>query len=77
IDQMIWSTRPDGHHDYFNQRWYGFTGAPDGATEGEAWNDMFHPDDRDRAWSVWRRSLATGEPYHIEYRLRHRSGRYR
>lgn len=77
IDQMIWSTRPDGHHDYFNQRWYAFTGVPDGGTEGEAWNDMFHPDDRDHAWSVWRRSLATGEPYHIEYRLRHRSGRYR
>jgi signal transduction histidine kinase len=38
---------------------------------------MFHPDDRDRAWSVWRQCLETGEPYHIEYRLRHRSGQYR
>ena len=39
--------------------------------------DSFHPDDQDRAWSTWRRSLVTGEPYHIEYRLRHRSGNYR
>ena len=22
VDQMIWSTRPDGYHDYFNDRWY-------------------------------------------------------
>ena len=77
IDQMVWSTRPDGYHDFYNQRWYDYTGVPAGSTDGEAWNGMFHPDDRARAWSVWHRSLATGEPYRIEYRLRHRSGQYR
>jgi PAS domain S-box-containing protein len=77
IDQMIWSTRPDGYHDYFNQRWYDYTGVPDGTTDGEGWNGMFHPEDQDRAWTRWRHSLATGEPYEIEYRLRHRSGDYR
>ncbi len=77
IDQMIWSTQPDGYHDYYNDRWYEYTGVPHGSTDGEAWNDMFHPDDRERAWSVWGRSLASGEPYGIEYRLRHRSGEYR
>ncbi|HET9427333.1 MAG TPA: PAS domain-containing protein [Allosphingosinicella sp.] len=77
IDQMIWSTRPDGFHDYYNHRWYEFTGMPEGSTDGEEWNGMFHPDDQERAWSVWRQSLATGDPYEIEYRLRHRSGEYR
>jgi two-component sensor histidine kinase len=38
---------------------------------------MFHPDDQDLAWKKWRHSLATGEPYEIEYRLRHHSGDYR
>ena len=74
---MIWSTLPDGYHDYFNARWYEFTGVPQGSTDGEEWNGMFHPDDQDHAWEIWRRSLATGEPYEIEYRLRHRSGEYR
>lgn len=77
IDQMIWSTQPDGYHDYYNDRWYQYTGVPPGSTDGEAWNGMFHPDDQERAWAVWQHSLATGEPYHIEYRLRHRSGQYR
>ncbi|UFN49987.1 PAS domain-containing protein [Roseomonas sp. OT10] len=77
IDQMVWSTRPDGYHDYYNERWYEYTGVPRGSTDGEAWNGMFHPEDRDRARRVWRRSLATGEPYRIEYRLRHCSGQYR
>ncbi len=74
---MVWSTLPDGFHDYYNARWYQFTGVPDGSTDGEAWNGMFHPDDQERAWARWRKSLETGEPYEIEYRLRHRSGDYR
>lgn len=77
MPQMVWSTLPDGYHDYYNARWYEYTGVPAGSTDGEGWNDMFHPDDRDRAWTAWRHSLDTGEPYQIEYRLRHRSGEYR
>ncbi|WP_120010343.1 PAS domain-containing sensor histidine kinase [Teichococcus vastitatis] len=77
VEQLIWSTRPDGYHDYYNERWYEYTGLVPGSTDGEAWNGVFHPEDRERAWTVWRRSLETGEPYHIEYRLRHRSGQYR
>ena len=77
MPQMVWSTRPDGFHDYYNARWYEFTGMPEGSTNGEEWNGMFHPEDRERAWAEWRKSLATGEPYQIEYRLRHRSGDYR
>lgn len=77
IDQMVWSTLPDGFHDYFNERWYDFTGVPHGSTDGKGWADIFHPDDRDRAWEQWRHSLATGDPYRIEYRLRHHTGTYR
>ncbi len=77
VDQMIWSTLPDGAHDYFNQTWYDYTGVPPGSTDGEGWSAIFHPDDRQRAWDTWHHSLHTGEPYHIEYRLRHRTGIYR
>lgn len=77
MPQMVWSTLPDGYHDYYNARWYEYTGVPAGSTDGEGWNNMFHPDDQDRAWGRWRRSLETGEPYEIEYRLRHHSGDYR
>jgi PAS domain S-box-containing protein len=77
MPQMVWSTLPDGFHDYYNARWYEFTGVPVGSTDGEAWNGMFHPDDQERAWARWRHSLDTGEPYEIEYRLRHHSGDYR
>ncbi len=77
MPQMVWSTLPDGFHDYYNARWYEFTGVPEGSTDGEGWNGMFHPDDQERAWAVWRRSLETGDPYEIEYRLRNAKGEYR
>lgn len=77
MPQMVWSTLPDGDHDYYNARWYEFTGAPAGSTDGEGWAEMFHPDDQAEAWRRWKQSLLTGEPYEVEYRLRHRSGQYR
>ncbi|MDP9095760.1 MAG: PAS domain-containing protein, partial [Pseudomonadota bacterium] len=77
IDQMVWSTRPDGYHDYFNQRWYEFTGTDPGSTSGKSWVGVFHPDDRAETERIWAASLSTGRPYHREYRLKHNSGRYR
>ncbi|MCB4820497.1 PAS domain-containing protein [Roseicella aerolata] len=77
MPQMVWATQPDGFHDYYNRRWYEFTGVPAGSTDGEGWNGVFHPEDQERAWARWRHSLATGEPYEIEYRLRRADGVYR
>ena len=77
MPQMVWSTLPDGSHDYYNARWYEFTGVPVGSTDGEGWTGMFHEDDQADSWKKWNHSLATGEPYEVEYRLRHHSGDYR
>ena len=77
MPQMVWSTPPDGLTDYFNARWYEFTGAPQGSTEGANWTSAFHPDDRARAWDAWNAAVATGDPYEIEYRLQNRDGDYR
>lgn len=77
MPQIVWATRPDGYHEFYNARWYEFTGVPHGSTDGEGWKGVFHPDDEKAAMRLWRNSLATGEPYEVEYRLRHRSGEYR
>jgi PAS domain S-box-containing protein len=77
VPQIVWVALPNGYHEYYNRRWYEFIGVPPGASDGEEWNVVFHPDDRERALATWRRSLVTGEPYEIEYRLRNHSGEYR
>ncbi|WP_017670876.1 PAS domain-containing protein [Blastomonas sp. AAP53] len=77
MPQMVWSTLPDGFHDYYNARWYEFTGVPQGSTDGEGWNGMFHPDDQEHSRRVWQHALETGDQYEVTYRLRHHSGEYR
>ena len=34
VPQMVWSALPDGQPDYFNQRWYDFTGMSAGEVGG-------------------------------------------
>jgi diguanylate cyclase (GGDEF)-like protein/PAS domain S-box-containing protein len=77
VPHIVWSALPDGHNDFHNQRWYEFSGLPLGSALGGQWSNSVHPDDKDQAWAKTRHSLATGEPYEIEYRLRHHSGEYR
>jgi PAS domain S-box-containing protein len=77
IPQMVWTTGPDGYHEYYNRQWYVFTGLPEGTTDGEGWQQVLHPADLQRTIEVWHHSLTTGEAYEIEYRLRDRQGQYR
>jgi diguanylate cyclase (GGDEF)-like protein/PAS domain S-box-containing protein len=77
MPQVVWSSLPDGYHDYFNKQWYDFTGISEGSADREGWSKVYHPEDRERAWKTWKHSLATGEPFEIQYRLRHHSGQYR
>ena len=77
MPQMLWSTRPDGSADYYNARWYEFTGAAEGSSDNDGWYDLVHAEDTERASLEWQRSIDSGEPYEIEYRLRHVDDGYR
>ena len=77
LPQMIWATRADGYHYFYNKQWYDYTGLTFDQTKDTGWNAVFHPEDQDRAWKLWRHSLETGEPYDIEYRCRRFDGEYR
>jgi hypothetical protein len=78
MPQFVWDARPDGYAEYFNRRCYEYCGLTPDETAGEGWLQVVHPDDRARAVDRWKWSLATGEPYEIEYRFRRASdGAYR
>ena len=77
MPQMVWSARPDGRHDYHNRRWHEYTGIPPDGGHCEAWRALFRSGDLSRAIAAWRRSLATGEPYQAEYRVKRADGTWR
>lgn len=74
IPQMVWTMAGDGTNEYYNARWWEFTGC---RPEGFSRADLIHADDRQRVMNLWREKFASGEPYEAEYRLKHVSGGYR
>ncbi|MBZ9730044.1 PAS domain-containing sensor histidine kinase [Salegentibacter sp. JZCK2] len=76
MPQMVWATQPDGYHDFYNQRWFDFTGLSYEETKDKGWSLVLHPDDYERTWEVWQKSLETGAIYEIEYRMRKFDGTY-
>ncbi|HEY0007724.1 MAG TPA: response regulator [Tepidisphaeraceae bacterium] len=77
VPQIVWVVDPHGKYEYFNERWYQFTGVTEDSTILADWSRLFHPDDQERVRQHWRKCLASGETYEIEYRLLHNSGTYR
>jgi PAS domain S-box-containing protein len=74
---LVWTATPEGQRDYFNPRWLAFTGKDVAAETGEQWLADLHPDDRARVHQQWQQSVASGDTYQVEYRLRRHDGQYR
>ncbi|WP_210517470.1 PAS domain-containing protein [Hymenobacter terricola] len=74
---LIWTSDATGERDYLNSRWLAFTGKPLGRQTGWQWTEDLHPEDQARVLEVWQHSLATGDLYQVEYRLRRHDDQYR
>ncbi len=77
IPQEIWSGPPDGSLDFCNAQWRSSTGFTQQELQGEGWQRMLHPDDRERVLKAWGESVANGTPYEQEERHRAAGGQYR
>jgi PAS domain S-box-containing protein len=78
IPQIVWTAQPDGSVDYYNERWYEYTGLTLDQTQGWGWDAVLHPNDVQPCLDRWKQSVETGEIYEIEYRFRRASdGQYR
>lgn len=76
IPGMVFTTRPDGYCDYQSQQWVDYTGVPMAEHLGSGWNKLLHPDDRPRAFAVWRDAVEGRGLYELEYRVRRHDGQY-
>ncbi len=72
--QVTWTALPDGQLDRVSRRWEDWTGK---SGLGEGWAEGLHPDDRAATLTAWAHSIATGEPYDVEHRVKSMEGTYR
>jgi PAS domain S-box-containing protein len=72
--QVTWTSRADGQLNRVSNRWNVWTGT---SGLGGSWIEAIHPDDREPSIEAWSLSVASGEPYDIEHRVKMRDGSYR
>jgi diguanylate cyclase (GGDEF)-like protein/PAS domain S-box-containing protein len=69
IPQIIWTSLPDGNIDFYNKRWYAYTGKDPQQTDDWGWRDVLHPEDSQKCAVTWRHAVQTGEEYEVECRF--------
>ena len=69
MPQIVWTARPDGYLDYYNERWYEFTGFDRNSFGDKSWEPIVHPDDVQRCRDTYYGAIGSGKPYDMEYRF--------
>jgi PAS domain S-box-containing protein len=78
MPQIVWTATADGAVDFFNGRWYAYTGlTPAEALAHEGWRSVVHPDDLSRLYALRNQAVGSGAMFETEVRLRDREGRFR
>lgn len=77
VPQVIWTNDPGGTPNYFNRRWYEYTGLSFEESVGPGRQLIIHPEDAPAVVERWEKARATGEVFEAEYRMRRKDGVYR
>ncbi len=81
MPEIVWTATRRGRIDWFNRRWYEYTGGVRrdvGISEmGRRWTDAIHPEDRVRVLETWHESIASGTSMNSQLRLRRGDGTHR
>src|SRR5262249_31468874 len=77
IPQIVWTSTLDGRNEYYNQRWFAYTGLTPDQSAGEGWKRVVHPDDIASTMDKWACAIEQGAGFAMECRLRGADGSYR
>ena len=77
LPELAWSAQPDGHIDFYNRRWYEYTGTTLEQMEGWGWKSVHDPQMLDQVIEKWAHSITTGESFEMEFPLRGADGVFR
>lgn len=76
MDQLSWTNDLAGAANFFNQRWYEYTGISKANKNESDWGKIVHPDDFEHTWNKYVNGLRAGDKFEIENRLRRYDGVY-
>ncbi len=74
---LIWRAGKDKKLDFFNDTYLDFTGRSLQEEQNFGWLEQIHPEDQEYSLKIYKDAFDKKVPFRMEYRLRHRSGKYR
>ncbi|MEO7996238.1 MAG: CHASE3 domain-containing protein [Gemmatimonadaceae bacterium] len=77
IPVQVWTAAPDGQLDFVSEGVAQYFNKSRDEVVGDGWLSVIHPDDVSSTVERWTNSLATGEPYEVNFRLKRGDGVYR
>jgi PAS domain S-box-containing protein len=77
IPALVWSARPDGSAEFFNQHYLDYVGLPAEQVNDWGWTVAVHPADLNGLAGSWQSIMASGKQGESEARLRRFDGEYR
>ena len=77
IPQLAWIARADGHLEWYNDRWYEYTGTTPEQMEGWGWQCVHDPRELPRVLEEWKLAIATGVAMDTAFPLRGADGVFR
>ncbi|WP_288378828.1 PAS domain S-box protein [uncultured Massilia sp.] len=77
MPNQVWSADARGSLNWFNDVIFAYSGYDHAALLGDGWGRMIHPGDLQAIRARWTESVATGQPFESEVRLRRADGAYR
>ncbi|RYG71114.1 PAS domain S-box protein [bacterium] len=77
MPQIVWASNPRGIPDYFNRRWYEYSGLEQDLVGSDTWDNFYHPADAGRVRAEWETAMAHRVAFRSELRLRDKHGGYR
>lgn len=77
IPGLVWSARPDGSAEFFNQHYLDYVGLSAEQAQGWGWAVAVHPDDLSGLTATWQAIMASEKAGEAEARLRRFDGDYR
>jgi len=76
IPQLACMTQADGLVVWCNRRWNDYTGTTIETMAGTGWESVIDPDFLPEVVKAWKVSIATGEPFEMEFPIRAADGHY-
>ncbi len=70
MPQIVWTATPEGGLDYVSSQGAAYFGVSSDGLLGAGWLEGVHPDDREGVIARWQKSLASGDTYEAEFRLK-------